>query len=353
MRALVAAPQGDACPDLLTRLCGDQAVVTAHGSWQQIEPRVMDYGMRRGDVQLISLRDMIYVPSKGLLMDSKGRVPPAFLEVLHQSPRLLKEVDRLLQKGRAGLPRVDKAAVWQGGGSANYGHFLLDDMAGLAWMQSSGLTQAMPPINAPLTAWQQGLLQVVGLTGGTAHGGAVWIDQAVITTTNGHYLQRSGRLHTELFARIARPETPGDEVVYLSRAGLTGRVLINETQLQRDLQARGARILHPQRMSVAEQQAAIGAARVLISPSGAALANAVFLAPGARLIEIRPGSVQEFWMGLLTENLRLDHRVVQASNPLAANQIPLRTRLQQLPRRLLRRYHVAYDVDIEKVLAEV
>lgn len=99
----------------------------------------------------------------------------------------------------------------------------------------------------------------------------------------------------DLAARLPRADGPGgEEVFYLSRRGYTGRILNNEPALERALQARGVRILHPQRLSVAAQIAAMAQARVVIGPAGgAALANLVFLAPpGAQVVELRPGPVK-------------------------------------------------------------
>jgi capsular polysaccharide biosynthesis protein len=139
-------------------------------------------------------------------------------------------------------------------------------------------------------------------------------------------------------------------VLYLSRRGYTGRILTNEAVLERALAARGVRILHPQRLSVAEQAAAMSRARMVIGPAGAALANLVFLAPGAQVVELRPEPVNGPWIQIACANLGLTHHLIDA--PLAT-EMPLSARLVQLPRRLSGRYNYAYEVDIDAVLALV
>jgi hypothetical protein len=77
----------------------------------------------------------------------------------------------------------------------------------------------------------------------------------------------------------------GAEKVYLSRRGAPGRWLVNEPELQTALDAYGIVTAQPERLTVAGQARLCGSARWIIGPHGAALANMVFAAPGAKVVE--------------------------------------------------------------------
>lgn len=68
-------------------------------------------------------------------------------------------------------------------------------------------------------------------------------------------------------------------------------------------------------------------------------------------MEIRPATVVEMWLTLAAAQSGISHRVITAQSPLSRLETPLSTRLAQLPRRVLGRYHYAYRVDIDQVLA--
>ena len=145
----------------------------------------------------------------------------------------------------------------------------------------------------------------------------------------------------------------GEEVVYLSRRGFTGRIVVNERALERALAARGVRVLRPERLSVAAQARAMARARLVIGASGAGLANMVFMAPGARLLELRPDPVREPWMALASAARGIGHDVLALEGPLPRAEIPAVQRLRQWPRRLTGRYHYALKADIDAVLARI
>jgi capsular polysaccharide biosynthesis protein len=91
-------------------------------------------------------------------------------------------------------------------------------------------------------------------------------------------------------------------------------------------------------------------AGLVVAPSGAALANMVFLPPGARVVELRPPQMAGAWTTLAAAALGLDHVVLPARTALAPGEVPPLHRLMQMPRRLTRRYAYHYAVDVEAVL---
>jgi capsular polysaccharide biosynthesis protein len=78
----------------------------------------------------------------------------------------------------------------------------------------------------------------------------------------------------------------GPERIYISRRSMACRRLVNEAELETRLENLGFVCLQPERMSVADQALSFGAARWVVAPHGAGLANLVFAPRGAKVIEI-------------------------------------------------------------------
>ena len=76
--------------------------------------------------------------------------------------------------------------------------------------------------------------------------------------------------------------------VYLSREGVSYRKVLNEDCLIDLLTKHGFSCINPSRLHVLDQIAALAAAQIVISPHGAALTNAIFMAPRSSVIEIFP-----------------------------------------------------------------
>lgn len=85
---------------------------------------------------------------------------------------------------------------------------------------------------------------------------------------------------------LAPQKASGPEKIFLSRRGVGGRRLANETELQAALEARGFVSVQPEKLSVAEQAQFLSGARCVVAPHGAALTNLVFSPPGALLVEL-------------------------------------------------------------------
>ena len=354
MIQIVSAVQSErtllpADPGLLPRLLTGDTPVT--GGWQEVEAPGLIGGMPCGDVILCHARDVYYLPKVGLLLRADGQVLQSSLMAI---PGGLAFLDRLpgMQGGRfvppARMTRRARGAVWMSFGAArNYGHFLFDGLTGLNWLRQAGVLAQYPAIGPRLRVWHRDLVAAVGAGVTELADDVVELDEVVFTSCLNHYLHRSGRLLNELAAHFAAPT--GQQMLYVSRRGFSGRILLNEADLEARLTLAGVRVLRPERMSVAAQITAVQGARMLIGPSGAALANLCFLQRGGVVVEIRPAPVDEPWLGLASANLGLKHRVVWASGSLPT--VPLWARVRQAPRALLGKYHYAYEVDIPSVLA--
>jgi len=78
--------------------------------------------------------------------------------------------------------------------------------------------------------------------------------------------------------------------LYLSRGKTARRRLLNEEALLPILARHGFDVVHPQDLGFKEQAQLFASARCVIGPSGAALTNAIFLAPGGALAVLQPHS---------------------------------------------------------------
>ena len=336
-------------PDLSGGLrLGDAAV-----GWTELEPAGRRGVHPVGDVTLTLLRDVVWFPRTGLVVTSDGRAVPS---TVGAAPSLAVAV-RGVPGGRAdymppaSLPVLDRASVWLGfGAMRNYGHFLFDAMTGLTVLAAQA---AFPAVSGPLLGWQRDLLARGGFASREVGARAVRVRQILVPSTMNHYLHRSDGVLRDMAARLGRPTAPGRKIVWLSRRGFSGRILINEAAIEAALAAQGAVILRPERMSVADQVAAMADCRVLAGASGAGLANLCFLAPGARVVEVRPAPVFDPWIELGCANLGLGHAIVAADGPLPPAAVPFAARLRQLPRRLTGRYHFCCQADPAAVLAAI
>jgi hypothetical protein len=100
--------------------------------------------------------------------------------------------------------------------------------------------------------------------------------------------------------RLAVPS----ERVYLARSKSSSnlRQICNANVVEETVSAKGFRVVRPDILSFREQVQSVSRAKVIISPIGAALANAVFAQPACHVIVLAPwyeGARYDYWAGLL------------------------------------------------------
>jgi len=313
--------------------------------WDWIEPpHRRPAGSGRGSVggaALVSLRGALWMPRAGLILDRSGTP-------MHASAGQVPARVRRLPAARASLPR---AAVFMAGGArGNYGHFLFDALPGLHALDRLQVLAQIPAAAPPLRPWGREILQMAGLAARQITAPAVRVDHLVYVTTLNAYLNRAGPLVAQTARRLQTAEPEGSQApVYLSRRAYVKRRLIAERRLEAALAAAGVRILRPERMSVRAQRAALSRCEALIGPSGAALANVMFLPRGARVIELRPDPVNEPWMELACTALGLEHKVV-SGQVACLRDAPFVERAAIGLRRLAGRSAYAWEIEEADVL---
>ncbi len=321
------------------------------GAWQEIEPGGRIGRDRVGPTHLVALRDVLCDPLTGALLTPAGQVPRAPLAETADPAAAMA----LLRQEAGAAVSLDRALLFSPAGRGNYGHFIFDALTGLRAARVLGLTDRFAPITPPLCRWQRDLL---GLTGDRVvsllrRPAVLRIRELVYTTTMDHYLQRAGALLAGLAGDLGRPaqRPAAAQAVYLARGLYTKRLLLGEAALLARLRARGVRIVQPHRMSVAAQRDLMARTHLLIAPSGAALANMVFLPPGARVIELRPETIAEPWSRVTATTLGLHLTQIDTPARRAGEPGSLRADLMQAPRRLLGRACTQSRVDPDAVMA--
>lgn len=93
-------------------------------------------------------------------------------------------------------------------------------------------------------------------------------------------------LRSELGSGLA--DRAGTRKIYLSRKDASRRRMVNEADMTRRLKGIGFEILQLEGMTIAEQQALLGSARVVVAEHGAALTNIVWCPANATVVDIHP-----------------------------------------------------------------
>jgi capsular polysaccharide biosynthesis protein len=120
--------------------------------------------------------------------------------------------------------------------------------------------------------------------------------------------------------------------------------MINEVALEAALVRRGFHIVRPDRMGVADQIRLFADAEAIVGPTGAGLTNAVFAAPGCKVVEIQPENFTSFWVPAFSRLLDLDWGGYIAPSPCDPKSAPWLARLR-------RGFHFAYQLDLADFLA--
>lgn len=104
-------------------------------------------------------------------------------------------------------------------------------------------------------------------------------------------------------------DTPPSRHIYLSRAGVKKRHILNEDAVLEALAPWNFEVVAPETMSHRDQVAIFGEAALIVGPSGAAFTNLVFATPGAKVVEICAPDIQEahFIAGALQAGLAFRH----------------------------------------------
>ena len=174
-----------------------------------------------------------------------------------------------------------------------YGHWLIDVLPRLLRIEQDSRAPLLMPRPPGFTSQ---LLEPLGIeteSRVTSYiGSVVYADELWVRTQTkfGQLLDRPSAQHTwgllrEALARTraAHEETAGStglepaDRIYVSRARWSlGRSLLNHAEVEAHLSARGYLVLHPQDLSIAEQEGLFAGARHVIGEDGSGLHNIIY-----------------------------------------------------------------------------
>jgi hypothetical protein len=188
---------------------------------------------------------------------------------------------------------IERRVALIGTDGHNYSHWMLFNVLKLGLLEHAGLLDGDLPLlfNDPLLPWQAEMLDFLGVPAArrllVRPEGLLACRELVVPVVLAKPPQM--RLGTQWLRERYRDrigaQASGPRRLYVSRRS-AHRNLVNRTQLETALQARGFQAVELAGKSVAEQAACFAAAEVIVSPHEAGLANLVFASPGCRVVEI-------------------------------------------------------------------
>lgn len=288
---------------------------------------------------LCAVGETWWFPRFGALIGTDGGLYNATIGEARHGSRDLSAIPGLVENATrfappASAPTLEGGAVFlPWGATFNYGHFVIDALPSLLAMERAGLLDDLPILAPRLTTWQRDLIALAFPERAVREVDApvARLERAAFATSMDHFLHHPNGLLADVAARVlARaPAGRGARRVYLSRRGQSMRVMVGEAAFEKALAARGFTIVRPETLSAAEQVALVRDAEVLVGASGAALANAVFLPRGARVVEIQPLNFTSQWVRAACRQVGVDWRGYVCASPCPAREAPVLARLRR------------------------
>lgn len=297
-----------------------------------------------------------WYPSFGAVIGTDGALYNATVGEARHGSADLSAIPGISLNGRRLVP-PENAPFMEGGAvflpwgaGFNYGHFVIDALSSLLALEQAGLLDGVPLLAPRLTAWQRDLIAMAapGVRLQEIDAPVVRLGRATFATSMDHFLHHPNGLLAVLAERVVANAPPGAGArrVYLSRRGQSMRVMVGEAAFERALRARGFTIVRPEALSARQQVALMRDAQVVVGASGAALANAVFLPRGARVIEIQPANFTSQWVRAACRQVGVEWRGYVCASPCPASAAPLLARLR-------RGFKFAFKPDLRDLLAFV
>lgn len=305
-------------------------------------------------------RDVLHFPAFGVVVERDGALKGGVHlgpsgEALHRWPDLSGLPCVVVEAGVPHLrltdepPRLERGALFLPWGAGfNYGHFVLDALTSLLMLDEQRLLDGAEILVPPLKPWQRELLALAfpGQTVRELSEPVVRLDTALYATSMNHFLHAPDATAARLAGRLlAATERSGQGArrIYLSRRGQSMRVMTNERALEAALERRGFVVVRPEDLAPREQIELMRDAEVVAAPTGAALANALFMPAGARVIEIQPENFTSRWVWAACRQVGVDWRGYVCRSPASAWRTPLA--------RLKRGFKFAYRPPLDDLLA--
>jgi capsular polysaccharide biosynthesis protein len=297
-----------------------------------------------------------WYPSFGAVIGTDGPLYNATIGEARHGSADLSAIPGISLNGRRlvppeSAPFAESGAVFLPWGAGfNYGHFVIDALSSLLALEQAGLLDGVPLLAPRLTTWQRELIALSAprVLLQEIEAPVVRLGRATFATSMDHFLHHPNGLLAVLAERVVANAPPGAGArrVYLSRRGQSMRVMVGEAAFEQALTARGFTIVRPETLSARQQVALMRDAQIVVGASGAALANAVFLPQGARVIEIQPANFTSQWVRAACRQVGVEWRGYVCASPCPIGEAPLLSRLR-------RGFKFAFKPDLSDLLAFV
>lgn len=298
-------------------------------------------GYRMRETETVLLHDVIVSPQSTVVCSlARGFYEPSITNLLLNAHSLagLVRNDKLFQLTASGacvftemvhqLPRSDATAIPVCGvGFHNYGHFLYDGLP-LAYQTCLSLPAGAAVLVGPeLAPWQREILELLGIADRyEAMTFPTRFSRVVASSHLSLHVSYPMRFIRPVFDRLRLVAGSGrktNRCLFISRSRYSNeRLLLNSDEVEALFRDNGFEVVHPERMSVAEQVAVFSEAAVVAGESGAGMANVGFCDPGTRILEIQPESFVEPWTRSACMLFGHDWRVLFARCPDGSQRHP-------------------------------
>ena len=239
------------------------------------------------------------------------------------------------KKIRAPVPLPGTTAVIATTLGAGYSHWLLEELPRLLALKPDDcetlIAHAAHAYNREAFA-RHGFVGKVIPAKREAHHSC----EQLLVPSLGQMTPSTVRALDEFTAPLRLPSSPFGERLYISRERAKRRRVANESELWTELAGHGFVKLHLEELTWAQQITAFRAAKVIVAPHGAGLANLVFCQPGTKVIELFHRSYVSPLYWQLAALKELDYRplVPSGDEPLAqtleANRLDIAADLDQV-----------------------
>jgi capsular polysaccharide biosynthesis protein len=231
------------------------------------------------------------------------------------------------------------------GGDENYSHWVNRNLLKLALTEASDEFNRLPLlVHDDPQPWQSEYLELLGIDPKrllhVPRNAAIACRRlAVPTLLRNHPKMQLGTdwIRHRLAASMATGTPRG--LLFVARRDAARRVLVNEAELERALEALGFRVIVPSELTAREQIAAFSSSRIIIAAHGAALANLVFAPAGAFVIELASAAILH-----MSTFRHLTHTLGQRLETIVSDDYDV-TRPEP------NASHLDYRVDVDEVLA--